>query len=354
MILRSQSLQFGSGPEGVTTISPREPIALESLVGILADNRAELMNVLQKSGVVLFRGFSVTDPVLFGSVLREGFGLDLWNSYNSRRMPDFLARKIRKYGESFVGGSDYRQYLGQDAVQLGPVDNGVQGPHVEGGIAPDRARFLGLMCVEPAPHLAETGFADLVKVYSELSTEAKNKYKAASNRFSYVVKRDIRWYDHVICTLGKYKIVQEKGKPVKLVLPPCPLVCTIPETGELTIQPWAFSRNTVDQVQRSAQASYPGRLEIDRDSTASQVHLMWELSDALGEKLDWMEDEQIELFTRIYSNSKLMTWQRGDFALVDNMRMAHWRMNGVQGNRKLVQIQANAFNANHYAVKSAN
>jgi hypothetical protein len=35
---------------------------------------------------------------------------------------------------------------------------------------------------------------------------------------------------------------------------------------------------------------------------------------------------------------------------VDNIRIADWRMNGKQGNRKLIQIQTNAFNTDeHYA-----
>jgi hypothetical protein len=41
----------------------------------------------------------------------------------------------------------------------------------------------------------------------------------------------------------------------------------------------------------------------------------------------------------------LLQWQKGDVALIDNIKIAHWRMNGKQGQRKLMQIQANVFNA---------
>jgi Taurine catabolism dioxygenase TauD, TfdA family len=52
------------------------------------------------------------------------------------------------------------------------------------------------------------------------------------------------------------------------------------------------------------------------------------------------------LFAHIYKSSTLMAWKRGDIAIIDNIRMAHWRMNGVQGQRKLVQVQLGNFDAN--------
>ncbi|WP_281963425.1 hypothetical protein [Acinetobacter johnsonii] len=41
----------------------------------------------------------------------------------------------------------------------------------------------------------------------------------------------------------------------------------------------------------------------------------------------------------------MLQWQKGDVALIDNIKIDHWRMNGKQGQRKLMQIQANVFNA---------
>ena len=52
----------------------------------------------------------------------------------------------------------------------------------------------------------------------------------------------------------------------------------------------------------------------------------------------------------MYRDALLLQWQKGDVAIVDNIKIAHWRMNGKQGNRKLIQIQANVFNTDeHYA-----
>ena len=82
------------------------------------------------------------------------------------------------------------------------------------------------------------------------------------------------------------------------------------------------------------------------------MNLTWELCDDKGESIAWSAAEQREMFDHIFERAFLMAWQKGDIALVDNIRIGHWRMNGEQGNRKLVQIQANAFNADLYQAQA--
>ena len=91
-----------------------------------------------------------------------------------------------------------------------------------------------------------------------------------------------------------------------------------------------------------------GGVKSSKDSTADGMNLTWELCNDKGESIAWSAAEQREMFDRIFERAFLMAWQKGDIALVDNIRIGHWRMNGEQGNRKLVQIQANAFNADLY------
>ena len=78
------------------------------------------------------------------------------------------------------------------------------------------------------------------------------------------------------------------------------------------------------------------------------MNLTWELCDVKGHSVEWSTTEQRQLFDNIFDKAYLMNWQKGDIALVDNIKIGHWRMNGEQGNRKLVQIQANAFDANQF------
>ena len=60
---------------------------------------------------------------------------------------------------------------------------------------------------------------------------------------------------------------------------------------------------------------------------------------------DYMNAEQHAFFEDLFKHAYLVNWQKGDLALIDNVRIGHWRMNGEQGMRKLVQIQVEAFNA---------
>ena len=118
--------------------------------------------------------------------------------------------------------------------------------------------------------------------------------------------------------------------------------------GKICLQPWAFANNTNPQVQRAAQEVFTGRGEIGRDSTAESMALTWDLCDEQGNQIEWTEDEQKTLFETIFRKALLMQWEKGDIAFVDNIRIGHWRMNGEQGNRKLVQIQATEFDADPY------
>lgn len=64
-----------------------------------------------------------------------------------------------------------------------------------------------------------------------------------------------------------------------------------------------------------------------------------------GENLNWSDSDKSSFFNNLYKDAFLLNWEKGDIALVDNIKIAHWRMNGQQGKRQLIQIQANVFNA---------
>ena len=74
------------------------------------------------------------------------------------------------------------------------------------------------------------------------------------------------------------------------------------------------------------------------------------ISAILNKIIKWNDQDKQAFFDAMYRDALLLQWQKGDVAIVDNIKIAHWRMNGEQGNRKLIQIQANVFNADeHYA-----
>ena len=305
-----------------------------------------MSRLLRDRGAVLFRGFPIASPAALETLVTEGLGWEPWNSFNEGQMPGFMASLARTYFEGLVGGGDYRRYLDANVVQLGPVRDSVQGPHVEGGMSAKRARNLALCCFEPAPSRAETGLADLRAAYAALPEAARQKYRRASNRFFYVTQRKLRFWDHWMLRKAPFRVRMRADGRGELLLSPCPLVCTQPETELVCPQPWAFARNTVDAALDAARTVFTGRGRIDGDHSAAGMDLSWSLQDEDGNPIDWSPDEQRTLFEAIYRRATLVSWQKNDVLLVDNLRMAHWRMNGEQGLRKLVQIQANTFDAN--------
>lgn len=332
----------------ITVFSPKTSCSIATLIHILQANRHYFIEKIAQRGVLLFRGFTPSSTEEFHQLVTQGLGLEPWNSFNNNNMPAFIASWLRKYSEGLLGSGDYRRYLDKNTVQLGPVESSIQGPHVEGGVRSERSRYLALCCFEPAPYLAETGMVDLGRVYRELPNKMQEKYHKAWNRFYYISQRKVGLMDKILLKRSPFTMLVRPDGKAHLALAPCPAVCRVPETGELCIQPWAFAKNTNEISHAAAVQAFPNRGDINKDSTADGMNLTWELCDAKGHSVDWSTTEQRQLFDNIFDKAYLMNWQKGDIALVDNIKIGHWRMNGEQGNRKLVQIQANAFDANQF------
>ena len=80
---------------------------------------------------------------------------------------------MHKYSENRAGHD--RPYLNHNTVQLGAVENSIQGPHVEGGLHSTRSRYIALFCQEPADHLLETGFNNLEKIWTHFPVSIQQK-----------------------------------------------------------------------------------------------------------------------------------------------------------------------------------
>ena len=320
-----------------------------ALAQFIGSHREELMQQLHQYGILIFRGFEVDESEQFHQLIEQYFQLQPWNSFNPN-MPGWAASWMRKYSEGILGAGDYRRYIDRNTVQLGPVENSVQGPHVEGGVRSERSRYIALFCQEPSTYLAETGFNNLELIWEHLPKSLQEKYLGAWNHFSYVSARKINAVDRLLLKNSPFSIEMRKDRKAKLTLKRSPLVIHHPETKKLVLQPWAFANNTNPFAHQAAQNCFENRGQIEIDSTADGMQLTWEIYDQQGKAIEWTDLEKQQFFNALYQDALLLQWQKGDVALVDNVKIAHWRMNGEQGNRKLIQIQANVFNADdHYA-----
>lgn len=320
-----------------------------SLAQYIGSHRQELLQQLHEYGILIFRGYQIEQPEQFQKLIEQYFQLEPWNSFNPN-MPGWVASWMRKYSEGILGAGDYRRYLDRHTVQLGPVENSVQGPHVEGGVRSERSRYIALFCQEPSTYLAETGFNNLERVWQNFPVTLQKKYLGAWNHFSYVSARKITAIDRLLLKKSPFSLEMRKDKKAKLTLQRSPFVIHHPDTKKLVVQPWAFANNTNPFAYQAAKNCFENRGQLDIDSTADGMQLTWEIYDQQGQIIEWTDEEKQQFFHALYQDALLLQWHKGDVAIVDNVKIAHWRMNGEQGNRKLIQIQANVFNADdHYA-----
>lgn len=334
-------------------LAPEDQNQFTDLANYIEQHRAEIFEQLYQHGILLFRGFNISSTDQFHQLVVEKLALQPWNAFNPN-LPGWFASLMRKYSENLLGAGDYRRYIDKNTVQLGPVENSVQGPHVEGGVRSERSRFIALYCQEPSTYLAETGFNNLHKIWENFPESVKAKYLGAWNHFSYVSARKANILDRLLLKKSPFRLEIRPDKKAKLTLKPAPLVIIHPVTKQKVIQPWAFAFNTNPFVHQAAKNNFKGRGDIEIDSTADGMNLTWEIYDAQQQQvLPWSDAEKQHFFDAMYKDALLLQWQKGDIALVDNIKIAHWRMNGEQGNRKLIQIQADVFNADeHYAAAS--
>lgn len=324
----------------IDVFTPETDADATRLSELVTQHHDAIMQRLQQTGAILFRDFSPLGIEGFEPFVEETLQLDAWNAFNSKGTPKAIANWLRSWSEKVFGAGDYRRYLGKSTVQLGPVENSVQGPHVEGGGLIQRSRFLTLYCEQPGEARAETGIADFSSVYQRLPQALQQKMRQGWNEYEYTTSQPLGLLDRLLlklspmsCTLNPDGTGQLKGSP-------CPAACVVPGTDDIAVQPWAFARNSNQQVLKAAQAIFKHRGELTTDSTADALNMHWDIIDQQGDSLGWNEEEQLTLFKTIFSEAHLMDWQQGDVALIDNVRLGHWRMDGIQGNRQLIQIQS--------------
>lgn len=329
-------------------IADQDNKSIESLKEYIDSNRNELIEQLHEYGILIFRGFKLENTDQFNHLIEKNFNFQPWNSFNPN-MPSWVGSWMRKYSENILGAGDYRRYIDRHIVQLGPVENSVQGPHVEGGVRSERSRYIALYCQKPSTYLAETGFNNLEIIWDNFPESIKQKYLGAWNHFSYVSARKVSLLDRILLKKSPFTVTLLNDKKAKLTLQRTPLVISHPETHKKVVQPWAFAFNTNPFAYQAAKKCFDDRGEIQIDSTANGMQLTWEIFSEDGNQIEWTDDEKQAFFDAMYQNALLLEWEKGDIAIVDNIKIAHWRMNGEQGDRKLIQIQANAFNADEYA-----
>ena len=322
----------------------------DALAAYFRVHRKELMQELHQYGILLFRGFKVHRSYEFHELIKQHLKLEPNNKmYRPRR--SWLTSLLYKYRSNIIKTKKYIRFLDPHPVPFNPVKSSIQGPHVEGGSHSERYRYLAMFCKEPSIQVAETGFNNLEKIWNHFPTRVQQKYLGAWNHFSFISPRKLNLFERLLLKKGPFRLSRLPNRKAKLTLKRSPFVIVHPETRKKAIQPWAFAHNTNRFVHQAAQACFKDRGMIQPDANAERLQLSWDLFTKSGKKIEWTDQEKQHFFDALYRDAVLVQWEKGDIAIVDNIKIAHWRMNGEHGKHKLVQIQANIFHADqHHAI----
>lgn len=292
-------------------------------------------------GYVVLRGFALDDAQQFQAFLEKDLGIELWNVFNKLKMAGPIITLVRRITDGILGAGDNRSYINAQLQQLGHIQNSVQGPHIEGGVYNKRARYLFMFCEQAAINWGETGVADMHAVFESLPPATRNALRESWQQFEFTSIKRVNWLERLILTLGRIKHYLRPDGFQQMVMDYIPLICRQPESGLPCPQIWAYLG---DSVFNAASNTFPERTPLEKECMASTWKMKWTLSERNGDVIPEGVELMDELIQATFRQSRLIKWQQGDITVVDNIRCAHWRMNGhADQPRKIFQLQAEPY-----------
>lgn len=303
---------------------------------------------VQELGCVVLRDFKIEDAQHFQEFLQKDLSVKTWNVFNKLKVAGPIITFVRRITDGILGAGDNRSYLNSELQQLGKIDNSVQGPHVEGGVYDKRARYLFMYCEKAPITWGETGIADMNAVYQSLSAETRDSLQDAWQQFEFTSAKRLNLLERSILVIGKIKHYLRSDEYMQMLMDNIPLLCRHPDSGLLCPQIWAYRG---DSVHQAASNTFPERTPLDKENMASTWKLEWKLKRKDGTSISNALAIMDELIEATFSHSRLVRWREGDVTIVDNIRCAHWRMNGHSNQpRAIYQLQAEPFLASDLAV----
>jgi alpha-ketoglutarate-dependent taurine dioxygenase len=303
---------------------------------------------VQELGCVVLRDFKIEDAQHFQEFLQKDLSVKTWNVFNKLKVAGPIITFVRRITDGILGAGDNRSYLNSELQQLGKIDNSVQGPHVEGGVYDKRARYLFMYCEKAPVTWGETGIADMNAVYQSLSADTRDALQDAWQQFEFTSAKRLNLLERSILVIGRIKHYLRSDDYMQMLMDNIPLLCRHPDSGLLCPQIWAYRG---DSVHQAASNTFPERTPLDKENMASTWKLEWKLKRKDGTSISNALAIMDELIEATFSHSRLVRWREGDVTIVDNIRCAHWRMNGHSNQpRAIYQLQAEPFLASDLAV----
>jgi alpha-ketoglutarate-dependent taurine dioxygenase len=320
-----------------------ESMNLDAFYTYLKNNDDKIKQLLIQDGFVILKKTPARTAEDFHKIITECLQ---WEPSYPVLLPKKITQFIRAYFSNLTSTTQYREYIDSITMKLGPPEDSIQGPHVEGGSLKHRASLLSMCCLQAEEGSAQTGIYDLSVAFNALPEEERDKYQKAYNEYRFH-SRKLFLFEHILAKLlfSKFASCQKvSGSTMDMIFHPSKMVIKHPQSNKNCIQTWPFLKNTSEAVHQAAQEVFKDRVFNNIDSTARNTNSVWSIVDIHNTPLPWSDEEKLRLFKAIFKTATIHTWSQGDILLIDNIRCGHGRMEGKETKREIIQLQCNYMN----------
>ena len=252
-------------------------VGCENDENILSLDPIMIRNLFKSSGLLLFRGFEMSES-LFPSFVSPFTSQYLRDDYGNSKTPDP------------TGGYVQSVTLGSKPIEL----------HCENAISAERPDILWFYCARPALRDGETTFCDGVAVWERLSREVKDLFLAKKVKYTITVPRQIylNVNAEIVLRIGKLKFAGTTYR--------------FNDDDSLTVEYIVSAVNKTkygDQLAfaNSVTGPYPSYKTTFEDDSPVPLAAMQEIK---------------QLHQHLTEN---IPWQAADVVMIDNSRFMHGR-----------------------------
>ncbi|WP_338911148.1 TauD/TfdA family dioxygenase [Mycetohabitans rhizoxinica] len=364
----SERHAFTNETQTPLVIEAKNHKSLEFLHSLMKENSSIIISDVEKYGAVLFRGFDVRSPKDFENQILSIHGMKGMNNV-----------MMSEPGRIIVDGTRYVMYTNK-YFKTGGTLSPVGGFHCENYYVPDVPRFISFFCERASFFGGETGLINTARLYDGLPNELKDKLEKQACLVKAFSISEIKNRYHVTDNYLKgfllkngMRIIDHMGNEYAIMYKPS--VITHPATKERALNinlsaelnKFGLYKELLNEflpdysslqwsVHRFAWR-FPGA--TDAIFLVSNPMALWiycyshlkrlfninhrnKIPDVDGLRVgDIFEPDDVKLIAKLmrrhYSS---FLWRRGDFIIIDNLKMAHAGMPGF-GPRRLKAIICN-------------
>ena len=256
---------------------------------ILSLSVAETMEIFKSSGLILFRGFGVTNKQF--KIFAEQFS------------SEFVRDDLRPIVDSFDG-----------VIHVVDEGMGYVAPHCEGATSPLRPDVIWFRCEVPPAQDGETLFWDGVQVWSELSEAVKQLFRANQTKFVHHISVE-NWKDFLgdNATIADLKRTLDDFEGVNYIIKDDQSV---------------YMEYLCSAVIKTRYGNY--------DAFANGIINEHRVRKVIFEDDSPIPDTVIDEINEVIDRlTGMISWQSGDLVMIDNSRFLHGRRAFNDSRRKI-------------------